>query len=253
MHNSAGNPFTGCTRRAAFRLGFGTLAASFFAGTLTNLSLAQAPAAAPVPAGPYTLPPLPYPYEALEPNIDTWTMQIHHDKHHKSYVDNANRLLADQPELAKLSPGELLKNLDQAPEAIRTGLRNNVGGHVNHSLFWQMMSPNGGGKPSGELAKALEGRFGSFEEFQKQFNEAATKRFGSGWAWLALKGGKLEIISTANQDAPVMDGLTPLLGLDVWEHAYYLKYQNRRPEYIAAWWNVVNWDFVSDQLAKAKA
>jgi len=251
MNTSDRNPAMGFTRRTAFRLSFGTLAASFFGGTLTNHSFAQAPAVAAAPKGPYTLPPLPYSYEALEPNIDTWTMQIHHDKHHQAYVDNANRLLADQPELAKLSPEELLKNLDKAPEAIRTGLRNNVGGHVNHSLFWLMMSPKGGGKPTGELAKAIDGKFGSFAEFQKQFNEAATKRFGSGWAWLVSKDGTLEIISTPNQDPPLLEGKTALLGLDVWEHAYYLKYQNRRADYIAAWWNVVNWDFVSDQLAKA--
>ncbi len=238
------------SRRDAFRISLGTLAASLFGGTFQADVLAQSPASAPAPSGPYKLPPLPYAYEALEPHIDTWTMQIHHDKHHKAYVDNANRLLADQPELAKLSPEELLKNLDKAPESIRTGLRNNVGGHVNHSLFWLMMSPKGGGQPTGDIAKAITERFGSFEEFQKQFNDAASKRFGSGWAWLVLDDGKLEIISTANQDAPVMDGKKPLLGLDVWEHAYYLKYQNVRPSYITAWWNVVNWDFVNELFKK---
>lgn len=238
------------SRRDAFRISLGTLAASLFGGTFSANVLAQAPASAPAPSGPYHLPPLPYAYDALEPHIDTWTMQIHHDKHHKAYVDNANRLLADQPELSKLSPEELLKNLDKAPEAIRTGLRNNVGGHVNHSLFWLMMSPKGGGQPTGDIAKAITERFGSFEEFQKQFNDAASKRFGSGWAWLVLDDGKLEIISTANQDAPIMDGKKPLLGLDVWEHAYYLKYQNVRPSYITAWWNVVNWDFVNELFKK---
>ncbi len=148
-------------------------------------------------------------------------MKIHHDKHHKAYVDNANKLLADQPELAKLTPEELLKDLDKAPESIRTGLRNNVGGHVNHSLFWQMMSPKGGGEPKGELAEAINKQFGSFAEFQKKFNEAAMKRFGSGWAWLVLDDGKLEITSTPNQDSPIMDDEEPILGLDVWEHAYY--------------------------------
>lgn len=244
-------PVSGFSRRSALRLGLGSIAAALFAKSWQGQAFAQTPAA-PAPTGPYTLPPLPYAYEALEPNIDTWTMQIHHNKHHQAYIDNANRLLVDHPELAKLSPEELLKNLAKAPESIRTGLRNNVGGHVNHSLFWQMLSPKGGGKPTGEIATALEKKFGAFGDFQKQFNEAATKRFGSGWAWLVLKDGKLEIVSTANQDAPVMDGQTALLGLDVWEHSYYLKYQNRRADYITAWWNVVNWDFVNDQLAKAQ-
>jgi superoxide dismutase, Fe-Mn family len=240
---------SGYTRREAFRLGLSSVAAVWFGGPIAS-ALAQT-TSAPVPTGPYTLPPLPYPYEALEPQIDTLTMQIHHDKHHKAYVDNANKLLVGQPEFAKLSPEELLKNLGKAPEAIRTGLGNNVGGHVNHSLFWQMMSPKGGGKPSGELAQAIEKEFKSFDEFQKQFNDAALKRFGSGWAWLVAKDGNLEILSTANQDSPVTDGQLPLLGLDVWEHAYYLKYQNRRPDYVAAWWNVVNWNFVNEQFKKA--
>ena len=237
------------TRRQALRLGFGYLFAAWYGASLTPVA-AQA-TGAPAPAGPYTLPPLPYPYEALEPHIDTLTMQIHHDKHHKAYVDNANKLLADQPELAKLSPEDLLKTLSKAPEAIRTGLRNNVGGHVNHSLFWQMMAPKGGGQPSGELSKAIEKEFNSFDEFQRQFSDAAVKRFGSGWAWLVLKDGKLGILSTANQDSPISDGQLPLLGIDVWEHAYYLKYQNRRPDYVAAWWNLVNWDFVNERFKKA--
>jgi len=237
------------TRREAFRLGLGSLAAAWFGGSVLS-ALAAESTAATAPSGPYTLPPLPYPYEALEPHIDTLTMQIHHDKHHKAYVDNADKLLADQPELAKLSPEELLKSLDKVPEAIRTGLRNNVGGHVNHSLFWQMMSPKGRGKPSGDLAKTIEKDFKSFDDFQKQFSDAALKRFGSGWAWLVAKNGKLEILSTANQDSPVTEGAVPLLGVDVWEHAYYLKYQNRRPEYVGAWWNVVNWDFVNEQFKK---
>ncbi len=246
--NSADSNFI-YTRREAFRLGLGSLAGVWLGGSVLS-ALAAESAAAPAPTGPYTLPPLPYPYEALEPHIDTLTMQIHHDKHHKAYVDNANKLLADQPELAKLSPEELLVSLDKAPEATRTGLRNNVGGHVNHSLFWQMMSPKGAGKPSGDLAKAIEKDFKSFDDFQKQFSDAALKRFGSGWAWLMGKNGKLEILSTANQDSPVTEGAIPLLGVDVWEHAYYLKYQNRRPEYVAAWWNVVNWDFVNEQFKK---
>ena len=178
-------------------------------------------------------------------------MHLHHDKHHQAYVTNANKLLAGQPDLAKLSPEELLLHLDKAPESIRTGLRNNVGGHVNHSLFWLMLSPKGGGEPSGALATAIQKTFGSFAEFQSQFKDAALKRFGSGWAWLVVKDGKLEIVSTPNQDPPLLDGQKALLGLDVWEHAYYLKYQNRRPDYVTAWWSIVNWPFVEAQYAKA--
>ena len=197
------------------------------------------------PTGPYTLPPLPYAYEALQPHIDAETMQIHHDKHHQAYITNANKLLVDQPELAKLSPEELLANLDKAPEALRVGLRNNVGGHLNHSQFWLMMSPDGGGEPSGALAEAIKRDFGSFDSFKKEFTDAALKRFGSGWAWLVEKDGKLSIVSTPNQDPPLLEGKTVLLGIDVWEHAYYLKYQNRRADYIAGWWNVVNWPHVA--------
>ena len=215
---------------------------------VTSLPLAAQDA----PSGPYTLPPLPYAPEALEPHIDAETMRIHHSKHHKAYVDNANKLLADQPELAKLSPVELLKNLSEAPESIRVGLRNNVGGHVNHSAFWLMMSPKGGGEPTGDLAKAIESTFGSFADFKKQFTDAAMKRFGSGWAWLVVKDGKLTILSTPNQDPPLLEGYTAILGLDIWEHAYYLKYQNRRGDYAAAWWNVVNWPYVAELYAKAK-
>jgi Fe-Mn family superoxide dismutase len=204
------------------------------------------------PSGPYTRPPLPYAPDALEPHIDAETMRIHHSKHHKAYVDNANKLLADQPELAKLSPVELLENLAEAPESIRAGLRNNVGGHVNHSAFWLMMSPNGGGEPTGDLAKAIDSTFGSFADFKKQFTDAAMKRFGSGWAWLVVKDGKLSILSTPNQDPPLLDGYATILGLDVWEHAYYLKYQNRRGDYAVAWWDVVNWPYVAELYAKAK-
>jgi Fe-Mn family superoxide dismutase len=215
---------------------------------VTSLPLAAQDA----PSGPYTLPPLPYAPEALEPHIDAETMRIHHSKHHQAYVTNANKLLADQPELAKLSPVELLENLDEAPESIRAGLRNNVGGHVNHSAFWLMMSPNGGGEPTGDLAKAIDSTFGSFADFKKQFTDAAMKRFGSGWAWLVVKDGKLSILSTPNQDPPLLDGYAAILGLDVWEHAYYLKYQNRRGDYASAWWNVVNWPYVAELYAKAK-
>ncbi len=206
----------------------------------------------PAPTGPYTLPPLPYAYEALQPHIDAETMRIHHDKHHQAYITNANKLLADQPELAKFSPEELLANLDKAPEAIRVGLRNNVGGHLNHSQFWLMMSPDGGGEPTGKLAEAIKKDFGSFEAFKKEFNDAALKRFGSGWAWLVEKDGKLSIISTPNQDPPLLEGKTALLGIDVWEHAYYLKYQNRRADYIAGWWNVVNWPYVAKLYDEAE-
>jgi Fe-Mn family superoxide dismutase len=215
---------------------------------VTTLPLAAQDA----PIGPYTLPPLPYAPEALEPHIDAETMRIHHSKHHQAYVTNANKLLADQPELAKLSPVELLENLDEAPESIRAGLRNNVGGHVNHSEFWLMISPSGGGEPTGDLAKAIESTFGSFADFKKQFTDAAMKRFGSGWAWLVVKDGKLSILSTPNQDPPLLDGYAAILGLDVWEHAYYLKYQNRRGDYASAWWNVVNWPYVAELYAKAK-
>jgi Fe-Mn family superoxide dismutase len=204
------------------------------------------------PTGPYTLPPLPYAPEALEPHIDAETMRIHHGKHHQAYITNANKLLADQPELSKLSPEELLRNLDKASESIRAGLRNNVGGHLNHSEFWLMMSPDGGGKPTGELAAAIDSTFGSFDEFKKQFTDAAMKRFGSGWAWLVVKDGKLSIFSTPNQDPPLLEGYNTLLGLDVWEHAYYLKYQNRRGDYALAWWNVVNWPYVAELYAKSK-
>lgn len=203
------------------------------------------------PDGPYTLPPLPYAYDALEPHVDAETMKIHHNKHHQAYVTNANKLLADQPELAKLSPEELLQNLDKAPEAIRAGLLNNVGGHLNHTEFWLMMSPDGGGEPTGALAKAINESFGSFAEFKKLFSEAAMKRFGSGWAWLVAKDGKLSVVSTPNQNPPLLDGQTALLGVDVWEHAYYLKYQNRRGDYVESWWNVVNWPNVAERYAKA--
>jgi Fe-Mn family superoxide dismutase len=209
--------------------------------------------AADAPTGPYTLPPLPYAADALEPFIDAETMNIHHGKHHQAYITNANKILADHPELAKLSPEELLLKLDDAPADIRTGLLNNVGGHYNHSLFWQMMKPNGGGDPTGDLAKAIDDKFGSFAEFKTKFGEAASKRFGSGWAWLvATPQGELEVINTPNQDPPLGDGKTALLGLDVWEHAYYLKYQNRRADYITEWWNVVNWPFAAERYAAAK-
>jgi Fe-Mn family superoxide dismutase len=220
-----------------------------FALSATSALIAQTP---PEPAGPYTLPPLPYAYEALEPHVDAETMRIHHNKHHQAYITNANKLLVGHPELAKMSPEELLLNLNQAPEPIRAGLRNNVGGHLNHSAFWLMMSPNGGGEPTGALATAIKDTFGSFEDFKKQFTDAAMKRFGSGWAWLVVKDGKLSILSTPNQDPPLLEGYTALLGIDVWEHAYYLKYQNRRAEYVTAWWNTINWPYVGALYSKAR-
>jgi superoxide dismutase, Fe-Mn family len=202
----------------------------------------------------YQLPPLPYDYSALEPYIDTQTMQLHHDKHHQAYVTNANNALQGNDQLAAMSVDDLLRNISQVPENIRTALRNNAGGHSNHSMFWTIMKPNGGGEPTGELASAIQQAFGSFDAFKTAFNDAGTKRFGSGWAWLVLdSSGKLQVISTANQDSPLMDGLYPVMGNDVWEHAYYLKYQNRRPEYLNAWWNVVNWDEVARRFAQGRS
>ncbi|HEY0605555.1 MAG TPA: superoxide dismutase [Herpetosiphonaceae bacterium] len=196
----------------------------------------------------HELPPLPYDYAALEPHIDAQTMTIHHDKHHAAYVNNLNAALEKYPELQSQSAEDLIRDLNSVPEDIRTAVRNNGGGHVNHTMFWQIMGPNGGGQPTGALADAINDSFGSFEDFKKQFNEAGTKRFGSGWVWLVRgSDGKLSITSTANQDNPISEGSTPILGNDVWEHAYYLKYQNRRPDYLAAWWNVVNWEEVSNR------
>jgi Fe-Mn family superoxide dismutase len=201
----------------------------------------------------HELPALPYPYGALEPHIDARTMEIHHGKHHQGYVNNLNKALEGQANLQSKSVEELLQNLEVIPESIRTAVRNNGGGHANHSLFWPCMSPNGGGEPSGELAEAIKAAFGSFANFKEQFSPAAATRFGSGWAWLCLdKSGGLVVTSTPNQDNPLSEGLRPILGLDVWEHAYYLKYQNRRPDYIAAWWNVVNWEQVAKNYAAAK-
>ncbi len=191
---------------------------------------------------PFTLPALPYAPDALEPNIDKQTMEIHHGKHHQAYVTNLNKALESAPELAGKTIEELLaNNLAIVPEAIKTAVRNNGGGHINHSMFWTIIGPNAGGAPTGNLASAITTAFGSFDAFKEKFGAAATTRFGSGWAWLLKSGSGVEITSTANQDSPVMEGKFPVFGLDVWEHAYYLKYQNRRPEYIAAWWNVVNW------------
>jgi Fe-Mn family superoxide dismutase len=193
----------------------------------------------------FSVPDLPYDYAALEPTIDEATMRLHHDKHHQAYVDNANAAL-EGTELADSDVEEVLRNLDKLPEEKRTPIRNNAGGHANHTLFWEIMSPDGGGEPSGALADAITSTFGSLDDLKAKVNDAGVKRFGSGWTWLVKDGsGALSVVSTANQDSPVSDGQTPLLGVDVWEHAYYLKYNNRRPEYLGAWWNVVNWDDVA--------
>jgi len=202
---------------------------------------------------PFTLPDLPYAHNALEPHIDARTMEIHHGKHHKAYIDNANAALEKHPALAGKSAEDLLRDLNAVPEDIRTAIRNNAGGHANHSLFWTVMSPKGGGKPSGDLAAAIDKAFGGFDAFKQQFETAAKTRFGSGWAWLSTrKDGSLVVSSTANQDSPLSEGMTPVLGLDVWEHAYYLHYQNRRPDYVAAFWNVVNWGEVEKRYKAAR-
>jgi Fe-Mn family superoxide dismutase len=200
----------------------------------------------------FKLPPLPYAYDALEPHIDARTMEIHHTKHHQAYIDNANAALEKHPELAHQSAEELLGNLNSVPEDIRTVIRNHGGGHANHSLFWTVLKADGG-KPTSDVAAAIDKAFGSFDNFKNQFETAAKSRFGSGWAWLSVKkDGTLTVTSTPNQDNPLSEGLTPILGLDVWEHAYYLKYQNKRPDYVAAFWNVVNWDEVSRRMKAAK-
>jgi Fe-Mn family superoxide dismutase len=199
----------------------------------------------------FTLPPLPYPYDALEPHIDTETMKIHHDRHHKAYVDNLNKALAEQPNFLGMSVEDVLRQIGSLPKDIRQAVVNNGGGHANHSMFWLIMTKNGGGKPSGALAKAIDDSFGTFEDFQKKLSDSAVKRFGSGWGWLVLSNGKLEVLSTGNQDSPIMKGQKPIMGIDVWEHAYYLKYQNKRPDYVKAWWNTVNWDNVAERYDKA--
>jgi superoxide dismutase, Fe-Mn family len=202
--------------------------------------------------GPFTLPPLPYSFDALEPHIDAKTMEIHHDKHHGAYVTNLNKAVEGHADLQKLSVEDLIAQIDRVPENIRTAVRNNGGGHANHSMFWKIMKKGGGGQPSGAIAEVIKSNFGSFDDFKTKFNDAATKRFGSGWAWLQFKDGKYSIDSTANQDSPLMTGAKPVFGLDVWEHAYYLKYQNKRPDYIGAWWNVVNWDEINNNLSRIK-
>ena len=200
----------------------------------------------------HTLPNLPYGFDALDPHIDARTMEIHHGKHHNTYVTKLNEALKDQPDLAAKGVEDLLRDIGSVPDSIIQAVMKHGGGHANHSLFWKIMGPNKGGQPGGDLAKAIDGKFGSFDGFKGMFTAAAATRFGSGWAWLACKAGRLEVFSTANQDSPLAEGFEPILGLDVWEHAYYLNYQNRRPDYIAAFWNVVNWDQVAENYKAAK-
>ena len=201
----------------------------------------------------HEVPPLPYDYAALEPYIDAQTMTLHHDKHHATYVTNLNNALQKYPQLQNKSPEELIRDIKSVPDDIRTAVRNNGGGHVNHSMFWKIMKPKGGGAPTGKIADEIKSVFGSFEDFQKLFNDTGTKQFGSGWVWLVRNsGGKLQVLSTPNQDSPMMDGHYPIMGNDVWEHAYYLKYQNKRADYLAAWWNVVNWDEINKRFQAGK-
>ena len=201
----------------------------------------------------HEVPPLPYDYAALEPYIDAQTMTLHHDKHHATYVTNLNNALQKYPQMQNKSPEELIRDIKSVPDDIRTAVRNNGGGHVNHSMFWKIMKPKGGGAPTGKIADEIKSAFGSFEDFQKLFNDTGAKQFGSGWVWLVRNpGGKLQVLSTPNQDNPMMDGHSPIMGNDVWEHAYYLKYQNKRADYLAAWWNVVNWDEINKRLQAGK-
>ena len=239
------------TRRQAIKTtALASAALATLPGAIAQIN-SNAPAA--TSSGPFTLPPLPYAYDALEPHIDAETMHIHHDKHHAAYVANLNKAVSGITKIGIFEITHLLTHLDNLPENIRTAVRNNGGGHYNHSLFWQMMKKDGGGEPTGALAKTIDTNFGSFGAFKESLSKTALGQFGSGWAWLVLDGKQLKIEPTANQDTPLSAGRTPLLGLDVWEHAYYLKYQNKRADYITAWWNVVNWDFVSERYARAKA
>ena len=240
------------TRRQAIKTGALASAALAALPSAIAQTNSQMPASA-TARGPFTVPPLPYAYDALEPFIDARTMEIHHDKHHAAYVANLNKAVAEYPDVAKMSVEDMLKNLNAIPEKIRTAVRNNGGGHFNHSLFWQMLKMDGG-EPTGTLAKAINSVFGNFPTFKEEFSKAAIGQFGSGWAWLVIDRNKqLSIEPTANQDSPISQGKQPLLGIDVWEHAYYLKYQNRRPEYVAAFFHVINWDFVAGRYEKAVA
>lgn len=234
------------TRREALKKTALLAAATALPGLLRNPAVAADAA----PTGPFTLPPLPYAFDALEPHIDAQTMQIHHDKHHQTYVNNLNKAVAGNPDLARKTVEKLICDLASVPESIRKAVQNSGGGHANHTFFWQCLKKNDGGKPSGELAKAIEKKWNSFDGFKAEFTKAATTQFGSGWAWLSLDGKELVIEQTPNQDSPLSQGRIPLLTIDVWEHAYYLKYQNRRPDYVAAFYNVIYWDFVSARYAK---
>jgi len=237
------------TRRQALKA---TVVASAACATLSSTRVGAAPAESSPAAssGPFTVPPLSYAFDALEPHIDARTMEIHHDKHHAAYVTNLNKAVAEFPDLGSKKVEDLVRDLNAVPEKIRTAVRNQGGGHYNHTLFWQMMKKGGDSGPTGELAGAIDKAFGSFSGFKDKFTEAATKVFGSGWAWLVMDSSGLTIAPTPSKDTPLSQGKHPLLGIDVWEHAYYLKYQNRRPEYIAAWFKVINWDFVADRYAK---
>jgi Fe-Mn family superoxide dismutase len=238
MKNSDTHEMEGMTRRDVLKT-LGAGAALLGLGLVSTARAEGGDATAPALL---TLPKLPYAYDALEPHIDARTMEIHHTKHHQAYVTNANKVLEKHPEWLSAGPAGLLAKLDTLPDPERTTLRNNLGGHVNHAFFWQILGPNAGGQPKGELAGAIQKAFGGFDQFRTQFADAAMRRFGSGWAWLVVSKGQLVVKSSANQDSPLMDGEIPLLGLDVWEHAYYLKYQNRRADYVAAFWNVLNWE-----------
>lgn len=237
------------TRRNALK----KAAVSAAAVSLATLPKSFSAPAAAAPAGPFKLPPLPYAFDALEPHIDARTMEIHHDRHHQGYVTNLNKAVASDAKLAEMSVDELLRHLDDVPETLRTAVRNNGGGHYNHSLFWRTMKKNGGGMPTGALAAAIEKQLGGFDKFKADFSAAAMKVFGSGWAWLILEEKDLKIASSPNQDVPLAHGRYPLLGLDVWEHAYYLKYQNKRADYVSAFFNVINWDVVAERFEKPEA
>jgi Fe-Mn family superoxide dismutase len=240
------------TRRQALKHTLFTVAAGSALATLSRPEAQAQAAPAPTPTGPFKLPPLPYPTDALEPHIDARTMEIHHDKHHAAYVAGLNKAVAEFPDQAKEAVEALVGGLEAVPEKTRTAVRNHGGGHLNHSLFWQMMAKNGGGQPKGELAKAIDDQFRNFTSFKEEFTKAALGQFGSGWAWLTIDSSKkLYVEATANQDSPLTRHHTPLLGLDVWEHAYYLKYQKRRADYVTAFFNVINWDFVAERYLKA--
>lgn len=245
------NPHDFVTRRDVLKT-LGTGAALLGFGAAANRATAAAAGSGAGPAQGMSLPKLDYAYDALEPHIDARTMEIHHSRHHQAYITNAVNALAAHPDLQRKSPEELMRDLSALPESVRTALRNNVGGHVNHAFFWKVIGPRGGGSPVGALGGEIVKAFGSLDAFKAQFADAAMKRFGSGWAWLVVKDGKLAVLSTANQDSPLSEGAKPVLGIDVWEHAYYLKYQNRRADYITAFWNVVNWEQANAYFAAAK-